>query len=80
MPSFDVAIIVIYLLIVIIQKYFFNAYNRSVLIFDKFEQHLLLLTKKSHLWILINFSLLSVIQLLKPSIINYRTYPASNSH
>lgn len=80
MPLFSIAIGVIRLLIVIVHGCPLNAYNKSVLIFDELEQHLLPSTKKFYLRMLINFHLLGVIELLKPSTINRTTYSVSNPY
>lgn len=80
MPSFDLAMGVIHLLIVIVHGRPLDACNRSVLIFDELEQRLLPSTKKSHLRMLINFRSLGIIKLLRPSTIDCATHSAGNPH
>lgn len=52
-----ITIVVICLLIIIIYKYFFNAYNKFILIFDKLKQRFLLLMKNFHFQVFIDFCL-----------------------
>lgn len=52
-----ITIVVICLLIIIICKYFFNAYNKFILNFDKLKQRFLLLIKKFHFQVFIDFCL-----------------------
>lgn len=80
MPSLCVAMVVIRLLIVIIHGRPLDARDGFVLIFDKLEQHLLPPMKESHLWVLIDFRSLGIIERPRPSTIDCATHPTGDPH